>query len=261
MDKNTHYVYKITHEPTGHYYVGRHSAKNMNDGYLGSGADWIRNFLSVYPRREFSKEILWQGGSSLIKQKEMDFIHEHRGPLMVNMMMDSIGGVLRHSKSTCQSISEKKLQFIKDNPDRHRINMMKSAEASRRPETRKRMRDAKLERFSEQKNRDYASEVKFKFIEENPDIWADQQMKLAKSKGTPEYKALKRQQTLDQFKDKPGNNSVAVEVHYVDGSKKTFPSKSKVDGISITVVSDIMDGKHQSCEKKYGIKLISKIKP
>ncbi len=36
-----HYLYITTHGD-GRYYVGRHSTKNMDDGYLGSGK-WVRS--------------------------------------------------------------------------------------------------------------------------------------------------------------------------------------------------------------------------
>lgn len=48
-----HYLYKII-SPSGKYYVGRHSTKNINDNYMGSGK-WIR---SIKDKTKLKKEII-----------------------------------------------------------------------------------------------------------------------------------------------------------------------------------------------------------
>lgn len=48
-----HIVYKVTHE-SGKYYIGRHSTKNINDNYIGSGR-WIK---SIKDKSTIKKEIL-----------------------------------------------------------------------------------------------------------------------------------------------------------------------------------------------------------
>ena len=48
-----HFIYKTTHI-SGKYYIGRHSTKNINDGYLGSGR-WVK---SIKEKSNLSREIL-----------------------------------------------------------------------------------------------------------------------------------------------------------------------------------------------------------
>lgn len=48
-----HYLYIVRSE-SGKYYIGRHSTKKLNDGYMGSGK-WVR---SVREKSKLSKEII-----------------------------------------------------------------------------------------------------------------------------------------------------------------------------------------------------------
>ena len=48
-----HFIYKTIHI-SGKYYIGRHSTKNINDGYLGSGR-WVK---SIKEKSNLSREIL-----------------------------------------------------------------------------------------------------------------------------------------------------------------------------------------------------------
>lgn len=52
------YIYIITHDPTGRYYIGqRMSVDPYNDKYMGSGVAW-KQILAAHPADEFSKKIL-----------------------------------------------------------------------------------------------------------------------------------------------------------------------------------------------------------
>lgn len=58
-----HFIYKITNTINGKYYIGRHSTKNPNDNYMGSGIG-IKNAISKYGIEHFIKEIIAEANTS-----------------------------------------------------------------------------------------------------------------------------------------------------------------------------------------------------
>jgi hypothetical protein len=52
-----HIVYEVTNLINGKRYIGKHSTKNLNDGYLGSGIG-IRKAIKKYGKENFEKKIL-----------------------------------------------------------------------------------------------------------------------------------------------------------------------------------------------------------
>lgn len=53
-----HYlVYKITHIPSGKYYIGAHATKNKHDSYMGSGK-YIKHAIAKHGTANFVKEII-----------------------------------------------------------------------------------------------------------------------------------------------------------------------------------------------------------
>lgn len=58
MKKYYGYIYKITHTPSGRYYIGQHKGCDPDhDGYLGSGSVWLK-IVGAHPLLEFKKEVL-----------------------------------------------------------------------------------------------------------------------------------------------------------------------------------------------------------
>lgn len=53
-----HIIYKTTHK-NGKFYIGRHSTKNLDDGYLGSGK-WVK---SIKDKSNLSREIITEASS------------------------------------------------------------------------------------------------------------------------------------------------------------------------------------------------------
>lgn len=83
-----HYIYKLVHT-NGRYYIGRHSTKNLNDGYLGSGK-WPR---SIRNKQELTKEILsYHNSTDELMEAEKFLLTEHVGKtLCMNFNNNSIG--------------------------------------------------------------------------------------------------------------------------------------------------------------------------
>lgn len=94
-----HYIYKIVHT-NGRYYFGRHSTKNIDDGYIGSGK-WIK---SIKNKEEISKEIIsYHDSFEELKEAEKLVLNEHVGkPLCMNFNNNPVGfasGDLNWSKT------------------------------------------------------------------------------------------------------------------------------------------------------------------
>jgi hypothetical protein len=83
-----HFVYK-TVSSSGRYYIGRHSTKNLEDGYLGSGK-WVRQ---VKRRELLERHILeFCDSPEELARRERELIREHIGDdLNMNFNNNSVG--------------------------------------------------------------------------------------------------------------------------------------------------------------------------
>lgn len=52
-----HIVYKTTHIPSGRYYIGVHSTRILEDGYLGSGRE-LKTAIEQNGLQAFKREVL-----------------------------------------------------------------------------------------------------------------------------------------------------------------------------------------------------------
>lgn len=109
-----YYVYRITNVLNGKIYIGAHGAKNLNDGYMGSGKA-ISAALKKYGIENFKKEILKFFDSKdamLDYEKELVTSEFIRNPLVYNMQVggksiwlgnvfvkDNEGNILQISKN------------------------------------------------------------------------------------------------------------------------------------------------------------------
>ena len=103
-----HYIYKLVHT-NGRYYIGRHSTKNLDDGYMGSGK-WPR---SIKDKQELSKEILsYHKSTDELLKAEKSLLTEHVGkPLCMNFNNNSIGfasGDLNPAKTEKEKLRKSK---------------------------------------------------------------------------------------------------------------------------------------------------------
>jgi len=73
---NTYYIIYKTIHAHGKYYIGRHSTKNLNDGYIGSGK-WVK---SIKDKSMLTCEILESAADvSSLKKLEGKYLAEHFG--------------------------------------------------------------------------------------------------------------------------------------------------------------------------------------
>jgi hypothetical protein len=72
-----HIIYKITNRLNGKYYIGRHSTKNIDDSYMGSGVG-IKNAIKKYGVENFTKEIIEETTSSeLLWELEKQIVNDN----------------------------------------------------------------------------------------------------------------------------------------------------------------------------------------
>ena len=84
-----HIIYKITNNINNRYYIGRHSTKNINDQYMGSGKA-IKNAILKYGIDNFTKEIIAETTSAeLLWELESEIVNDVvvNDPLSYNMAM------------------------------------------------------------------------------------------------------------------------------------------------------------------------------
>jgi hypothetical protein len=83
-----HFIYKTTHI-SGKYYIGRHSTKNINDGYFGSGR-WVK---SVKDKSNLSREILeyCNNDKELIEKETLLIEKNISNPLCMNWNDKGVG--------------------------------------------------------------------------------------------------------------------------------------------------------------------------
>lgn len=88
-----YFVYKITHIPSGRFYIGRHSTEDLNDGYFGSGI-LVKRLLNKYPIGEFEKTIqLFCCDEESAAREETKLIEENfENPLNINISKSGFRG-------------------------------------------------------------------------------------------------------------------------------------------------------------------------
>jgi hypothetical protein len=88
-----HLVYKITNTVNGHYYIGVHSTRNIDDGYMGSGK-LMRAALKKYGIERFKREILHSfdnRGAALDKEFELVNIDKLNDSSCYNLIIGGLG--------------------------------------------------------------------------------------------------------------------------------------------------------------------------
>jgi hypothetical protein len=89
-----HIIYKTTNLVNGRYYIGMHSTKNVEDGYLGSGKRLMAE-VKKYGIDSFERQILFKESSrEALKKREAAIVNEEllKDPLCLNLRNGGEGG-------------------------------------------------------------------------------------------------------------------------------------------------------------------------
>lgn len=114
-----HTIYKVTHLPTGRYYIGAHSTDDLNDGYMGSGIR-IERAIKKYGIDSFKKEIIFHAFTVedlYLVEKELVTLSPESFNLVPGGGRPPVGvHTIPHTEETKRIISDKKKAFFKTNP-------------------------------------------------------------------------------------------------------------------------------------------------
>lgn len=104
-------VYRITHQKSNYFYIGRHITSNINDSYYGSGSHPLLN-----DKVNLVKETLfsYENAEQMI-QKEIELISENiNNPFCMNMIIGdpTYGGVMKHSQKSKDKIKNSMIRYM-----------------------------------------------------------------------------------------------------------------------------------------------------
>lgn len=123
-----HYIYRITHLPTGRFYIGKRSYKGtdyLDDTYMGSGVI-IRRMLKKHPRFEFRKEVLCfcRDAEQLLKAEQAAVsVNFPTNPLCINLCAGGRGTVgFLHSAEARARIAEANAGKILSTETRQKVS-------------------------------------------------------------------------------------------------------------------------------------------
>lgn len=181
-----HFTYITICNTTHKFYIGKHSTKNLNDGYIGSG-NYIQKAISKYGKDSFTRHII-----QFFNNEEDAFLNEAKIlteeviktynddlDMCYNLQSGGSGGTIYISNSTRKkmSIANKEIQ---NRPD----VKAKRKEIQNRPEVKAKIREALKETYA-----------------------------------SPEYKEKMRKTSLEALAKKPlylPNSTEIVEIHKDD---------------------------------------------
>lgn len=143
-----HILYKITNLLNGHFYIGIHSTKNPDDGYLGSGRR-IKAEIQKYGKENFKREILEVLPSRVdLKRRETEIVNEQllSNPLCVNLKNGGEGNSSEDAKRMWQSEEyREKIRQARINTWKNEKFRLMISESLKRgfdnPETRKKLQE------------------------------------------------------------------------------------------------------------------------
>ena len=124
-----HFIYKTTNIINGNYYIGKHSTKNNNDSYLGSG-DLLKKAIKKYGKENFKREILFECNSDqelFEKEQEIVTIDIVSDPNSYNIALGGYGAMCgrKHTDGAKEKMSLKAIgrTFTEETRNKKRISM------------------------------------------------------------------------------------------------------------------------------------------
>jgi hypothetical protein len=115
--RNIHYIYKTTCNVTGRYYVGMHSAYNLEDGYMGSGKR-LRHSIRKYGVENHTKEILeFLPTREELVLREIEIVTKELvgNPMCMNLREGGTGGFTPEQQKLNAIKSNEKQKILREN--------------------------------------------------------------------------------------------------------------------------------------------------
>jgi hypothetical protein len=117
--RNIHYIYKTTCNVTGRYYVGMHSAYNLEDGYMGSGKR-LRYSIRKHGIENHTKEILeFLPTREELVLREIEIVTKEliSEDLCMNLREGGTGGFSSEQQKLNAIKSNEKQKFLRQDPE------------------------------------------------------------------------------------------------------------------------------------------------
>ena len=128
-----HFIYRTTCKITGRYYVGVHSTKNLEDGYLGSGK-FLGNSIAKHGRENHEREILefFDTREDLMK-REREFVNEEmlKDSQCMNLCKGGDGGNILLPEDKSKQASKSMMTRWKKDREKMSILAQKNRNKSR----------------------------------------------------------------------------------------------------------------------------------
>ena len=117
--RNIHYIYKTTCNVTGRYYVGMHSAYNLEDGYMGSGKR-LRYSIRKHGIENHTKEILeYCATREALVLREIEIVTKElvENPMCMNLREGGTGGFSSEQQKLNAIKSNEKQKLLRQDPE------------------------------------------------------------------------------------------------------------------------------------------------
>jgi hypothetical protein len=117
--RNIHYIYKTTCNVTGRYYVGMHSAYNLEDSYMGSGKR-LRYSIRKHGVENHTKEILeFLATREELVLREIEIVTKElvENPMCMNLREGGTGGFSSEQQKFNAIKSNEKQKFLREDAE------------------------------------------------------------------------------------------------------------------------------------------------